>query len=136
MNEPRFTDKNGREYTVIFDFPRAIAIKKKCNLDFTDKKAFGSNWLKLYEDGYTALAVLWEAIDKGPDANFDDFCRVMDGERLDAARDALFAAIVEFSSPREREWLAKAHGTFIRGYTKAIDEAVWIIHELGTESAK
>jgi hypothetical protein len=137
MSEPRFTDRIDREWKVSLDYPRQRTIKTKEGIDFGDTGKFGTNWVELMQNEWKCLNVIWLAVSEAPaDADFDSFLSAMDGERLEAARDALFAALVQFASPRQREMLVKGHERLMRSYGQALAKAIETLSDLETEEIK
>jgi hypothetical protein len=134
MSKASFTDRNGREWELSLDFPKVYAIKKKIGLEISNVETFGRNWVDLMQHDDKALDAVWlAASDKPKDSDFDSFLAGMDGERLDAARDALFAAVVKFSPPRQRKLIEKAHQRLMRGYSHAMKQAEQKIQAIGSE---
>lgn len=127
-----FQDKTGREWTPQLDFIRLREIKK-LGSDLGDVANSGRVWADILYDDDKALRVLWATLDPG-DVTEDEFLAAMDGETLEAARQALREVWVSFTPPPKRGMLNQGMEAVNKAYLEIMNQATERIRE-GTEEA-
>ncbi len=135
MSQPSFHDTQGREYFPALDYARLLAIRQ-AGVDLGHVEQFGKTWARLLVDDLKSLDVIWIAIaglvDGQPAAavklngerlTFADWLAAMNGEALDAAREALGVAIVNFTPPLRRGTIQQSLLAVTRAHREAMAEA-------------
>ena len=134
-DEPRsqtFEDLDGHEWTVALNFITLREIKK-LGVDLGVVEKLGPVWAKILSEDELALRVIWQAVEKSDETSEDDWLGRMDGETLEAARDALLGAIENFS-PAKRVMIAASAAKVHEKYREAIAEAATRISSLTDET--
>jgi hypothetical protein len=122
--QARFTDRKGREWFLELDYAKARKIKTELRVDLGNLVDFANTWARLLGDDEKLIAVVWAAIgDAAGETTFDEFEASLDGEAVEAAKDALEAAVFFFTRPSKRGLIREGAVAVTRGYRKAIAEA-------------
>lgn len=117
MSQPKFTDIKGREWFPQFDFVKLRQIRE-IGVDLGNVELIGQTWAKLLLDDLKSLDVIW--LVAGRDGTTaDDFQAAMDGDTLEAAREALRQAIVNFTPPARRATVEAATAGVQQAYLTA-----------------
>jgi len=127
-----FQDTEGRTWTVELDFAKLRKIKKHADLGNVEQ--IGRTWAEILSDDQKALSVIWLAIDA--DTSEEEWLAAMNGETLEAARDALLAAIMSFTPPSKQEMVKAAAAKVHQKYREAIAEATRMIESLTDETTQ
>lgn len=100
-----FRDKQGREFRCRVSAATAIVLKKDLGINLLDHFD-GSLWQRLATDPELLVDVLFEITRESRDelgiVDGGAFARLLDGDVLEAAGEAMRAAIVDFIPPRQR----------------------------------
>lgn len=137
MSQPSFSDRKGREYFPRLDFVKLRRIRE-IGVDLGNVEELGKAWAGLLVDDLKALDVIWLA-SRRDDITADDFQSAMDGDTLEAAREALRQAIVNFTPPARRATAEVATQKVMEGYLAAVADAERQVREIvatGLENAK
>jgi hypothetical protein len=127
-----FTDTQGRTWTVELDFSKLRKIKKHADLGNIEQ--IGRTWAEILSDDQKALDVIWLAI--GADIAEDEWLAGMNGDTLEAARDALLAALMDFTPPSKQDMVKAAAAKVHQKYREAIQEATRLIETLTSETVE
>jgi hypothetical protein len=131
-----FIDKSGREWCPAFDFIKLRTIRDKTGLDLGDCERISESWARLLLSDDMAIAAVWTSLsDRAAGVTYDEWLASMDGETLDNAREALLAALVNFTPPRKRGMIEASAMVLMKHYREAISEAEKAIRMLTTETA-
>jgi hypothetical protein len=104
IEKQTFTDKSGRTWLLELNFANARQIRTELQVDFGFAEGFAQTWGGLLYDEQKLLAVVWRLIKPAAgELTEDEWLANMDGERLEAAREALLHAIENFTQPLKRE---------------------------------
>lgn len=100
-----FRDKQGREFRCRVSAATAITLKKELSINLLDHFD-GSLWQRLATDPELLVNVLFEITRESREefgiVDGGAFARLLDGDVLEAAGEAMRAAIVDFIPPRQR----------------------------------
>jgi len=119
-----FTDGSGNEWQLELDFDTCDEIRREFKVDFGDVKGFTQTWAGILWDDQLSLKLLWFLLrGRAGDVDEKQWRKAMNGERLEAARDALLAAVFFFTPPAKRQMLANATTGVMDFYRQAIREA-------------
>jgi hypothetical protein len=127
MNRKRlmttFKDTKSREWTLRLDFAALQTIRDAAQVDLGDVEQLANTWAGLLYDDAKSLQVIWLAISRAADplgVKQSDFLEAMTGDTLQAALEALGAAIESFTQPRKRGMVERA----IRGVNEGMKQAI------------
>ncbi len=125
-----FDDTHGRTWSIELDFAKLRKIKKHADLGNIEQ--IGRIWAEILSDDQKALAVIWLTLDA--DISEDQWLAAMNGETLEAARDALLAALMDFTPPSKQDMVKAAAAKVHQKYQEAIQEATRLIETLTNET--
>lgn len=126
-----FTDLSGQSHQIELSF-RSLRAIKVCGVDFGKIDQVGVAWAAILADDELALRVIRAALgDAAPSEA--EWLAQMDGATLEAAREALLGALINFS-PAKRQMIAAGAAKIQQKYQQAIDEATTRIENLTDES--
>ncbi|MGD9632651.1 MAG: hypothetical protein AB7I57_18315 [Pirellulales bacterium] len=119
-----FADGEGREWQLELDFDTCDELRQQLKIDFGDVKGFTQTWAEILWDDQLALRLLWFLVrERAEGVEEKAWRKSMNGERLEAARDALLAAVFFFTPPTKRQMVANATTGVMDFYRAAIREA-------------
>ena len=134
-DQPTFQDRQNRTWKLTLDFVKLRAIRDKTAIDFGDLANFPNAWASFIYDDSAALDAVWVAIHPSPaPAMTDDWLGAMDGECLEAAREAMHEALVFFIPPKKRQTLEQAIKSVEKGMAMAMEQAEKKIDQALTEA--
>jgi hypothetical protein len=106
---------------------------KELGVDLGVVEKLGPVWAKILSEDELALRVIWQAVEKSDETSEDDWLGRMDGETLEAARDALLGAIENFS-PAKLGMIRASAAKIQESYQRAIVETTLEISNLTDET--
>lgn len=120
----RFKDLSGREWVLELNRGKMLRIRAELDVDLGDVEQLGRTVAKLLHDDDLLVDVLWATLaDRAGDVTLADFNEQLDGETIEAAKDALIEAVYFFTQPGKRALMRKATTALMETYRKAIAEA-------------
>ena len=132
---PQFNDASGRAWFPRLDFGRLRRIRDATGIDLGNTEQIGRAWATLLGDDLQALDVVWLVIEAGANGLAkDDWLSAMDGDRLEAALEALRVALVNFTRPQRRGMIEEAMAKVNQAYKLAIRQASSRMGELTDEA--
>jgi hypothetical protein len=132
-----FTDTAGREWHLALDYQKLRAIRSATGLDFGETERVAEHWSRILASDTVALDVIWIALaDRTAGVSQDQWLSAMDGQRLEAAREALLAAIINFTPPLKKGMVEEGAVVVMKRYKEAIQQAEATIRELTEATTK
>jgi hypothetical protein len=128
-----FTDTQGRTWTIELDFAKLRRIKKS-GVDLGNVELIGRTWAEVLSDDQKALSVIWLSLDT--ETSEDEWLAAMNGATLEAARDALLAALMSFTPPSKQDMVKAAAAKVHQKYREAIAAATHQIETLTDETTQ
>ena len=120
----RFTDLTGREWVLELTRGKGLRMRAELAVDIGDVENFGKTWARLLIDDDKFVAVLWATIaDRRGELTLEEFNDALDGETIEAAKDAFLEAVYLFTQPGKRALFRKATTALQETYRTAIAEA-------------
>lgn len=102
-------DERGREWTTTIDVGKLKAVKDRTGLMLTDTSMTeGSSWAQISADPCLLCDVMWtltESQATGKGVDFDGFIASFMGDAADAAANALWQAVADFSPAAKKSWM-------------------------------
>jgi hypothetical protein len=119
-----FTDKSGRAWLLELNFANARQIRTELQVDFGFAEGFAQTWGSLLYDEQKLLSVIWRLIKPAAgELTEDEWLANMDGERLETAREALLAAVENFTQPLKRELITTSTAKMMQVWREAVSES-------------
>lgn len=137
MSQPKFSDTKAREWFPHLDFAKLRRIRE-IGVDFGNAEQIGRIWAELLLDDLKSLDVIWLAVSRDG-TTADDFQAAMDGDTLEAAREALRQALINFTPPARRATVEAATAGVQQAYLtvcRETTEKVTKIVAAGVENAR
>lgn len=146
MSLPKFNDLKGREYYIHLDFATLRTIRA-IGVDFGNTAELGRVWAEVLMDDLKALEAIWIAVagtrrgeqcggvkTEAGMVTHDEWLQAMDGGTLEAAREALRQAVVNFTPPAKRAMATAATEGVMKQYRQLCSEATAQITTLVDEA--
>jgi hypothetical protein len=131
MNNATFTDKAGREWTLELDYLKLREIRSNTGLDFGEAEKVAKYFAEMLASDTLALQVIWLTLsDRTAGVSEDEFLKAMDGERLEAAREAFLAAVLNFIPPLKKRMVEEGAVVLMKRYKEAIHQVTTTIREV------
>lgn len=137
MSQPKFSDTKGREWFPQLDFAKLRRIRE-IGVDFGNAEQIGRTWAELLLDDLKSLDVIYLAASRDG-TTADDFQAAMDGDTLEAAREALRQALVNFIPPARRATVETATKGVMEAYLTACRQTTERVAQIvadGVENAR
>lgn len=133
----RFTDLTGREWVLELNRGKMLRIRTELDVDFGNVEQFGKVWAKLLADDDLLVDVIWATLaDRRGALTLDQFQNALDGQVLEAAKDALLEAVFFFTQPGKRALIRKATSALMTAYRQAIAEAEMNLEKAMNDATK
>jgi hypothetical protein len=97
-----FKDSAGKEYTLRLTFRMAVVIKEKTTVDLIGD--FQKAWMQIHSDVPTFCNVLFHMVKGNNQFDGDEaaFFDLLDGDTLEAARNAVVESVIDFFPNQQR----------------------------------